>query len=299
MCVIAFSPKGVDAPTEEKIRQMFRANPDGAGFAYEQGNKVKYKKGFMNVEDLIKELQPLKQWKNKNMAIHFRIGTAGENDEHTCHPFKISSNYGDLRKTEGEGPVLFHNGILANGGIVDENSSDTQDFVVAFAPLLEKYNKSKVRDQWFEKIIAGNRMLIMYGKNKIKMYGEWKKDGDLFVSNLTYKSYAYGYGTYCPYGYHYGYIDEDEGEDEYKEDIAGEWERYWAKREEQKKRDKQLAEKLFAELKKNQYIYVSDYEMDTLLEHADEYSYNIVQIKGIKYGYSYEAGCVWSEEAMY
>lgn len=275
MCVIAFSPKGVDAPTEEKIRQMFRANPDGAGFAYEQGNKVKYKKGFMNVEDLIKELQPLKQWKNKNMAIHFRIGTAGENDEHTCHPFKISSNYGDLRKTEGEGPVLFHNGILANGGIVDENSSDTQDFVVAFAPLLEKYNKSKVRDQWFEKIIAGNRMLIMYGKNKIKMYGEWKKDGDLFVSNLNYYTSTKYYTYSTP-------------------EWIGDWEKYYMKKE-----TKAIAEKMFAELEVEDYVWATKYEIECMLEIADSHTATTMTVGDNVYNYDYKGELVWSEAANY
>lgn len=226
MCVIAFSPKGVDAPTEEKIRQMFKANPDGAGYAYEQGNKVKYKKGFMDVEDLIKELQPLKQWKNKNIAIHFRIGTAGENDKYTCHPFKISSKYHELRRLEGEGPVLFHNGIIENGGMVDENSSDTQDFVVAFAPLLEKYSKSKVRDLWMEKIIKGNRMLLMYGRNKYKLYGDWKKDGDLIVSNTNYMGYSsYSYG----YGYGYSSYPEIYGHG------CGSYEQYLVQRKKQKK----------------------------------------------------------------
>ena len=34
MCVIVFSPKGVDIPTEEQIKTMWEANPDGAGYAY-------------------------------------------------------------------------------------------------------------------------------------------------------------------------------------------------------------------------------------------------------------------------
>ena len=34
MCVILLSEKGKDAPTEKQIKQAFRRNPDGAGFAY-------------------------------------------------------------------------------------------------------------------------------------------------------------------------------------------------------------------------------------------------------------------------
>ena len=38
MCVIAFSPKGTDAPTINQIKDMFEANPDGAGYAYNGKN---------------------------------------------------------------------------------------------------------------------------------------------------------------------------------------------------------------------------------------------------------------------
>ena len=134
MCVILLSEKGKDAPTEEQIKQAFRRNPDGAGFAYcdkSDGNKVKWEKGFMTVDSLLERLEPLEQWKDTTLAIHFRIGTAGKNDKATCHPFPISTVFGDLRKTSGEGAVLFHNGVLNTGGWADPLSSDTQDFVIA------------------------------------------------------------------------------------------------------------------------------------------------------------------------
>lgn len=289
MCVIAFSKKGVDAPTEQQIREMFMANPDGAGYAYEEGKKVKYKKGFMTVDALLKELEPLSQWKNKNLAIHFRIGTAGENDEHTCHPFPITTNYGEMRKTEGEGPVLFHNGVIAQGGMIDENSSDTQDFVVAFAPMLKKYNKSKARDKWMEKVVSGNRMLIMYGKDRYKLYGEWKQDGELLVSNLNYKVQKYAHYYYNGVS---GYYEPAE---EYQESF----DEYWQRKDKQRKEEKKVADKLFDAVEKNQYVYVNDSELDAMLENCEEYGYELMWHKGRAYGYSFEAGCVWSEASLY
>ena len=172
MCVIALSPKGVKAPTEEQIKKMFSKNPDGAGFAYcdkHDHDKVKFEKGFMTVEALLDRLDPLEQWTDTTLAIHFRIGTAGKNDEKTCHPFRISNKFKDLQQLSGEGPVLFHNGVLAQGGLADPLSSDTQDFVIAYAPLFEKYNKSKTRDAFIEDAVAGSRVLVMYDGNKIKM----------------------------------------------------------------------------------------------------------------------------------
>ena len=214
MCVIAFSPKGNDMPTEEQIKQMFKKNPDGAGFAYEEGNKVKFKKGFMNVDDLLEELGPLENWKDKNIAMHFRIGTAGKNDQKTTHPFPISSNFGDLRKLEGEGPVLFHNGVISGlGGLIDPLASDTQDFVsgVASKLLTKPHKPSKITNKIVEGIIGPSRLLLMYGKGRIFKFGEWKtKDGNLY-SNLLWEPTTYNYSSsYKTYGGYYGYYDDDD-----------------------------------------------------------------------------------------
>ena len=209
MCVIAFSPKGKDMPTEEQIKQMFKKNPDGAGFAYEEGNTVKFKKGFMNVDDLLEELGPLENWKNKNIAMHFRIGTAGKNDKKTTHPFPLSTSFGDLRKLEGEGPVLFHNGVISGlGGLIDPLASDTQDFVsgVASKLLTKPHKPSKITNKIVEEIIGASRLLLMYGKGKIIRFGEWKeKDGNLY-SNLLWIPSTY---TYKPSSSYYDFYDDD------------------------------------------------------------------------------------------
>ena len=287
MCVIVFSPKGVEAPTEEQIRDMFRANPDGAGYAYNgRGGKVKFKKGFMTVEDLLKELQPLKRWNNKNLAIHFRIGTSGKNDKHTCHPFKISSRYDELRQLEGEGAVLFHNGIFDDGGAIDKNSSDTQDFVCAFAPLLKKYSKSKVRDMALENLITPSRVLIMYDNNKYKIYGEWKKDGNLLVSNLAYKHTKYMWGgDYYGYGGGYGYSSY--GYDPY------DYEAYHYPTTTTKKTEEdndKLAEKMWGVLESGKTLYLDDEEqLDILLSHADSFSTYEITRKGVLYYFDPEA----------
>lgn len=275
MCVICFSPKGVDAPTEEKIKAMFYANPDGAGYAYEEGNTVKYKKGFMNLEDLLEELKPLEQWKNKNLALHFRIGTAGENDEHTCHPFPITTNYGEMRQTEGEGPVLFHNGILAEGGIIDENSSDTQDFVAAFAPMLKKYSKSRARDMWLKKTIGTSKLLIMYGRNKIKMFGSWQKDGELIVSNKSYLTTTQHYTCSTP-------------------EWLGSWEKYYIGKEMEK-----VAKQMFEELDKSDYVWATEYEIECMLENADAHTATTMTVGDKKYFYDFVSEIVWSEAAEY
>lgn len=296
MCVIAFSPKGKEAPTEEQIKDMFTANPDGAGYAYNGRNgKVYYKKGFMTVDELLDELKPLDRWKDTNLAVHFRIGTAGKNDAQTCHPFEISTNYGTLRRTAGEGPVLFHNGILDVGGKLNVNSSDTQDFVAAFAPMLKKYSKSKVRDAILTGYINPSKVLLMYAKNKFKMYGDWQKDGDLYVSNTIYKYYSATYQTtattypvpttkYPTTSYNSYYQDDYD----YEENWHDEYRAWWKKQE--------RAEELWERVKNEKILWLpTNEQLQTMLNHADNYTSTSAKKDGEMYNYSWQDGCIWSQ----
>lgn len=214
MCVIAFSPRNNDMPTEKQIKEMFEKNPDGAGYAWDDGNTVHFKKGFMTVDDLLEDLGPLEKWKNKNIAIHFRIGTAGKNDKKTTHPFPLTNNFGDMRKLQGDGPVLFHNGVISGyGGIIDPLASDTQDFVAGVASkLLTRPNApSKITEKTIDTIIGSSRLLIMYGKNKIVKFGDWKTENGNFYSNLLWKPHSANVKTYQTYslGKYDGYYDYD------------------------------------------------------------------------------------------
>lgn len=290
MCVIAFSPKGVDIPTAEQLRSMWNHNPDGAGYAFvgEKG-KVVFRKGFMTFESLLNELRNPEKFKNTNFAIHFRIGTSGKNDGATCHPFPISTNFGELRKTNGVvDSVLFHNGIIGDGGLINPHSSDTQDFVAAMAPLLYKFNKSKSRDYFINEIIEGNRILLMYKNNAFKMFGDWKKDGDIWVSNLNYKSnyswYGGGYGSY-----YYQDYDEEWWEDWYS-NIKLE-----KKEEKEKSLEEEKADEMFANIIKKEYNFVSEEEMNILKKYSDDYSPHELIKDGYGFGYDMNQNVIWLE----
>ena len=299
MCVILLSAKGNKAPSEEQIKQAFRRNPDGAGFAYcdkSDHNKVKWEKGFMTVDSLLERLRPLDQWTDTTLAIHFRIGTAGKNDKATCHPFPISTVFGDLRKTSGEGAVLFHNGVLDTGGWADPLSSDTQDFVIATAPLFQKYNKSKVRDKFIEEAVKGSRLLVMYDDNKVKLYGDWHKsdEGDLLVSNKLWENSYYTY-SYKPYGYSY-YDDDDYGYGTYKKSastpsttsVASDIDKTL------KELTKETLDKLWDKLQREKFIWFDTIDQfDEMLDSADEISGNIAMKNGVAYVFNYDELSAW------
>lgn len=289
MCVIAFSPKGTDIPTKQQIKKMWNKNPDGAGYAYvNKKGKVVFKKGFMSLSDLMAELEAPERFKNTNFALHFRIGTSGKNDKETCHPFPVSNNFGDLRKTEGEADsVLFHNGILSEGGITSPLASDTQDFVVAMSPLLKKFNRSKARDFFIEELIEGNRVLVLYKNNAFKMFGKWEKDGDIWVSNLNYQ-YSYSWYGSGYYGwYEYGY-------DPYEDDDYGMALQAKTINDDRDKSDK--AQDLWREIIKKEYKYVSDKELELLKKSSEYYTKETMTLADYVLGYDTAQGLVWLEE---
>lgn len=309
MCVIAFSPKGTDIPSEQQIRQMWIHNPDGAGYAYvNKKGKVVYRKGFMTLAELMAELEAPERFKNTNFAIHFRIGTSGKNDKATCHPFPISNNFGDLRKTEGEADsVLFHNGILSKGGIVSPLASDTQDFVVAMSPMFQKYNKSKARDFFIEELIEGSRLLILYKNNAFKMFGKWETDGDIFVSNLNYKTsydwYGSGYYGYHEYeqdyydDYYYGYnYDKKEWDKGWNNSSSNLGSKAIQETTNLNRIESKEANSLWQEIIKKEYKYVTDSELDILKQSAESYTRNTMTLAGYVLGYDYSNSIVWLED---
>lgn len=292
MCVIAFSPKGVDIPTVNQIKQMWQHNPDGAGYAYVgKSGKVIYRKGFMKLDDLLKELEAPERFKNTNFAVHFRIGTSGENDKATCHPFPLSTTFGDLRKTEGEtDSVLFHNGILSDGGLASPLASDTQDFVIAMSPLLQKFNRSKTRDYFISELTKGSRLLILYKNNAFKMYGEWQKDGDIWVSNLNYKHDYSWYGSGY-YGY-YNYMYDDYYGDYYQPKLAEVSEK---KKPENKVVSEEAAE-VWANVIKNEYAFITEEQLQLLKDSSDDYTRENIELDGYVLGYDTRQLLVWVEE---
>ena len=118
MCIIVVKKKDIKMPSMDTLQTCFYHNPDGAGFMYVDNEEVVIEKGFMTWEAYKNRLTELnKEYNNfegKCFVSHFRIGTQGKNDEHTCHPFPITSRHRLLRKTNLRTDVgMVHNGILS------------------------------------------------------------------------------------------------------------------------------------------------------------------------------------------
>lgn len=124
MCVAVLAKPGAIVHAD-KIRGMFRANGDGGGLAYcdKVTGEVVIKKGFMNVEDMVKGYQEVLDagHAEKNPVIlHVRAATLGRVNADNCHPFPV------------KGGAMIHNGILwSSYGVGNPRlaeKSDTREF---------------------------------------------------------------------------------------------------------------------------------------------------------------------------
>lgn len=210
MCIIVAKPKNASMPKREYLKNSFTNNPDGAGVMYTDNNRVVIEKGFMTWELFEKRLDELcvqyDNFKDKCFVAHFRIGTQGNNDEHTCHPFPITSNFKKLRKTHLRTDVaMVHNGIIheysTNGYSVYNNRgdnllSDTQLFikycVTAFKSLNRCFYKNNQVMTCLDKI-ADSKLCFLDKEDNLYFLGDYDECDGVYYSNSTYHPFTTHY----------------------------------------------------------------------------------------------------------
>lgn len=210
MCIIVAKAKGVTLPSKNTLKTCFEYNSDGSGLMYVKDGKVIIEKGLMTFNELWHKIKELKRTFNsdltdKAIVLHFRIGTHGENDKATTHPFVISGNAEDLRATYFETDIaMVHNGILRDFNY-DKVLSDTQSFVKDYVSVFKDLNKYFYKNERVMKLITdkaniSNNKLCFLDKNEnIYYYGNKVVDNGVIYSNETYKEpkkLTYSYSSY-------------------------------------------------------------------------------------------------------
>lgn len=216
MCIIVSKAKGVDLPTKATLKTCFERNHDGAGIMYVDNKSVVIEKGFMTFNALYKRIQELKfkygnNLKDKALVIHFRIGTSGQNDKKTTHPFPITNNIDQLRATKTRTNLgMVHNGVIhdyVKGG----NLSDTQHFIKDFVSVLYELDKSFYLNKHAQKLLndtCKSKLCFLDKYENLTYIGNFIEDKGIMYSNATYKpithkdfwySYDYGYKHYFGY----------------------------------------------------------------------------------------------------
>lgn len=230
MCIIGIWKDG-QRPSDIDVKRMILANPDGVGFAWNDGEAVHFAKGYSNARTVCAALRRIPETA-KTIVLHCRIATHGGVAQELCHPFRVSAKVDEARQKVGtlyNSAVLFHNGIFSID--CQKNESDTLAIDTRIiAPLFEALKGGKIARKDFDYIIDGlcgySSKIALLTPDGVTTYGKgWKhrtaEDGSFGLFSNLYAfpdnrpRRAYGYGGYN-YGYNYDdYLSEYYDRDEY------------------------------------------------------------------------------------
>lgn len=219
-------------PSDERIEDMWYANPDGAGFMYADKGTVHIRKGFMTFDkfmDAIEELRSKYDLTKLALVMHFRITTHGGTKPENCHPFPISDSVGVLSKLTMKTSIgVAHNGIIditPRKGI-----SDTMEYIASqLAPLsraVPEFYKNKDLMEMINNAVR-SKLAFLTKKGGIYTVGDFYEEDGVLYSNKNFmwtsrRSYAYGCYDYSTWNndklsYAYGMTGWD---DETWEEVA-------------------------------------------------------------------------------
>jgi len=197
MCVIIIKPANV-VINEEKLRNCFKANSDGAGLAVNTENGILLRKGFMTEEEFIKAVRQFVTVEAPAI-LHCRIATHGAKDAGNTHPFIVHKDIEKLRQTEGlitDHLIMAHNGVFIRTlpAVGETVLSDTQEFIRKI--LYDKYVMNGI---WtsesvkllFKEFIGTNRVALMHPKKGILYFGNFEEEDGILYSNTSYITKVY------------------------------------------------------------------------------------------------------------
>ena len=196
MCVILVKERGIELPTKDILESCWKRNPDGAGFMFNDCDKVVIMKGFMTFEEFYLRLQTANEFyhlKEKGLVIHFRIAISGLKDKGNCHPYPISNDNLDLRKSFITTELgIAHNGIIRSYNGKNNILNDTQLFIkndlFELNSLDKKFYKNVIFQSMIERLIDGSRLVFLNKKGEIIKLGNWFHNGNYYFSNLNHVS---------------------------------------------------------------------------------------------------------------
>ncbi len=210
MCIIIVKPKGKTID-KRLARHCWSRNSDGAGFAFSHNDKIRVHKELKDFEKfwslyerfIIKpqmqceEYQDLNGTHNKrsrelekNILIHFRIGTSGLVSRENIHPFCISSKL-----------AFAHNGIITGIDTTkDDQYSDTYLFNELVRSLPSGWTKNKSINTFIKNFIGINSKLAFINNKGNYSFvreaaGEWDEITGLWFSNTTFRGWTYNPDT--------------------------------------------------------------------------------------------------------
>lgn len=195
MCVIIFVPKGNNI-TEQELKDAWRVNSDGAGFAVQRNGKVQMKRGFMDRDEYIAEVK--KYIGQYNIVLHFRISTSAAVNKVQTHPYV--RNHVERLQDSTFDEVICMNGIVNCDYPRIPGYNDTMSYIVEHKEAFHHANQHIV--DMIEKI-TNSKWFIMRPHEYIASSRFIERDGRLYSNTnhiIDYSSYyyddPYDYGDY-------------------------------------------------------------------------------------------------------
>lgn len=195
MCIAIVTEGNVKLKDEWLYNSMLN-NPDGAGIAYIDGNRVRISKGYMTYNDMQKEYDKLfKLFGDQPMLLHARIATAGLVNKDNCHPFYI------------RGGAMIHNGHLwSPDGGHNAEKSDTREFASIFYNILNFDDvEDAIENFSFDEAIGHDRMAFLYDDGRYLTAGTWQQEDGVLFSNGGYRYGRSSYALYDDDDHNYNY----------------------------------------------------------------------------------------------
>ena len=228
MCIIMVKPKGVKLPEKSVFKQCFENNSDGCGFMYVDKGKVIINKGYMGYKNMYKNIKRLiEQQGDRNIVVHFRIGTSGKNDQRTTHPYPVTSDTSLLQKLTLETDLgIVHNGVISGyKDMTRPDLNDTQVFIRDHISILkdlndEFYKNDRVLDMLED--MTNSKLCFLNKDDELYYVGMFTTDNGVLYSNTTYKHSRVYYGNYN-YKYDYGKYDYGKYDYDYNNIKYDEW----------------------------------------------------------------------------
>ena len=192
MCIICVSNKGTQQPTTTQIKTMFRNNPHGAGYMVARNGHVEIHKGFMDLDDFLRQLESEQFTEDDVVVYHFRISTQARVTPEMTHPFPLTSDISRCEKLDLLCPCgVAHNGIIHMTSGLSKRYSDTALFIASYMHKVVR-KPSDLYDEAvleiLEKLI-GSKMAIMDKSGYVATVGNFiTEDNGLMFSNSTYQS---------------------------------------------------------------------------------------------------------------
>lgn len=179
MCIAIYKPEGIKID-RKILERCYNANPDGAGFMYNENKELHMHKGFFSFKDFYKDY---KQHESKQAVIHFRIKTHGPISTDNCHPFMVNKSLG-----------FVHNGVISGFG--EGDMSDTRHFNEEIVkPLAAKWGNLSLFQPAIKSLIESrigySKLIFLDRHGNYDIFNENKGvwDNGVWYSNSSYKPY--------------------------------------------------------------------------------------------------------------